>query len=943
MPQIKLDMKNTLLLLLLSFASLSFAQDATVSGQITDKENNNEPLAYITVSVKEINQEYTTDDMGKYTFIIKPGKYTLVISNSGYQTKEIPFTIAEGEQKIINQNLVSTGGSQLKTIVIETTVRKNTVNSVLKEIKAARQITNAISAEQMSKGVDGNAAQAIQRVPGVTIVDGRFIMIRGLSERYNNVLINNSLAPSTEVDRRTFSFDLLPTNTLEKMTISKTGAAFMPGDFAGGIINITTSENFTDFTQLSFNTGYRVNTTFNDYWQSKGSKTDFLGYDNGFRQLPAGFPGNTGVLNDNNQSVKYANQLENNFNPERSSAFLDTGFGLSIGRNIDFKNNKRLSTVNILSYSNKFENYNKSVNTFINNFSGGNGAQQQQRAFNDNFNSNETKLTLLSNWSLKLNDKNKINFKNIYNQLGENFTTIREGFDYDQRPGQLLRNYELGYSGRSIFTSQFNGDHKFTENKNLHWVVGGNLISDNMPDLRRFRTFRQINDPNSPFLMIDPPSSNPFDTGRFYSDLKEKTVNGAVDYTYKIDNPNGDEDADKIVIKTGLFADYKSRDFSARYFSYVIPGNVSYDRKEELIRYPLDQIFSPANVSASNGWVLREGSNLSDSYSANNLLTSGYLYGEYPIKKFLITGGVRIEKNILEVNGYSGITKLLIEQPITSLLPSFNVSYNVNEKNIMRLAYSKTVNRPEFREIAPFLFYNFQEDTEVEGNSNLTTATIDNLDARYEIYPAKGETISLGVFYKNFSNPIEYILPVVSQQRRMKFNNSESATLYGAEIELRKSLKEVFKVGVLSDLSINLNASYIVSEVNLGSAATAQQQTRSLQGQSPYVVNLALGYDNKDNGWNGSLVYNRFGDRIFGVGGDIFPTIYELARNQLDVSISKSFEKFSYKLGIANVLDDMYRFYQDSNVDNKIDKSKDDAIFTHKIGALFNFNVTYKF
>ena len=126
-------MKNTLLLLLLSFASLSFAQDATVSGQITDKENNNEPLAYITVSVKEINQEYTTDDMGNYTFIIKPGKYTLVISNSGYQTKEIPFTIAEGEQKIINQNLVSTGGSQLKTIVIETTVRKNTVNSVLKE------------------------------------------------------------------------------------------------------------------------------------------------------------------------------------------------------------------------------------------------------------------------------------------------------------------------------------------------------------------------------------------------------------------------------------------------------------------------------------------------------------------------------------------------------------------------------------------------------------------------------------------------------------------------------------------------------------------------------------------------------------------------------------------------------------------------------------------
>ena len=408
-------------------------------------------------------------------------------------------------------------------------------------------------------------------------------------------------------------------------------------------------------------------------------------------------------------------------------------------------------------------------------------------------------------------------------------------------------------------------------------------------------------------------------------------------------NIDGNEDSEKIVLKTGLFSDYKSRDFGARYFSYVIPGNVSFERKEELIRLPLSQVFAQENVSATNGWVLREGSNLSDSYTANNLLSAGYVYAEYPVKKFLITGGVRIEHNILQVNGFSGITKLNLEQPITSVLPSFNVSYNVNEKNIMRVAYSRTVNRPEFREIAPFLFYNFQEDTEVEGNSNLTTATIDNIDARYEFYTEKGETISIGGFYKKFDNPIEYTLPVVSQQRRMKYSNSESAIIYGAELEVRKSLKELFKAGFFSDLSVNLNASYIISEVDLGAAASAQQQKRALQGQSPYVVNFALGYDNKENGWNANVVYNRFGDRIFAVGGDIFPTIYELSRNQLDFSISKKFDKVSYKLGISNLLDDKYRFYQDSNQDNKIKKSQDDAIFSHKIGALFNFNVTYKF
>jgi hypothetical protein len=937
-------MKLYLLFLTLFFSIIALGQKGNVSGTITDKEFNDEALAFANISIKGTSIGTSTDDKGKYNLSLEPGNYVLVIAYLGYQTIEIPFNLNPSEKKIINYSLEA-GGVQLKDVVLTTIVRKNTESAVLTETKVARQVTNSISAEQMSKGTDGNAAQAIQRVPGVTIVDGKFIMIRGLNERYNNVLINNSLAPSTEIDRRTFSFDLLPTSTLEKMTIGKTGASFLPGDFAGGIINVTTSENFSDFTQLSFNVGYRVNTTFDDYWQTEGSPTDFLGYDNGFRQLPSGFPTNSNVLNDNNQSVFYANQLENNFNPEKRSSFLDSGIGFSIGRNINLKNDKKLSTVNILSYSNKFENYDKNVNSFINDFSGGVNIPQEQKVFVDNFNSNETRLTLMSNWSLKFNEDNKINFKNLFNQIGENFTTLREGFDYDQRPGQLLRNYEFGYTGRRILSSQFNGDHNITDNKNIHWVLGGNFIKDIMPDLRRFRTFRNINETNEPFKMIDPPSSNPFDTGRFFSDLNEKSINASVDYTYKVnkDEEEGDEfEADKITLKTGLFTDYKDRDFSARYFSYIIPGSVSFERKEELISLPLSQIFAPANVTATNGWVLREGSNLSDSYTANNLLTAGYVYGEYPIEKFLLTGGVRIEHNILQVNGFQGINKVLIEQPITSVLPSFNFSYNANEKNVMRLAYSRTVNRPEFREIAPFLFYNFQEDTEVDGNSNLTTATIDNFDARYEIYPSSGETVSLGAFYKRFKNPIEYILPVVSQQRRMRYSNSESAELYGAELELRKSMKNIFKAGFLSDLSVNLNASYIFSEVDLGSAANAQQQKRALQGQSPYVVNFALGYNNKENGWNSNLIYNRFGDRIFAVGGDIFPTIYELARNQLDFTISKSFEKMSYKLGISNLLDDKYRFFQDSNLDNKINKS-DDAIFTHRIGALFNFNVTYKF
>ncbi|GGD19307.1 TonB-dependent receptor [Flavobacterium orientale] len=935
-----MKLKVTLITLLITL--FSFSQKGTITGTLTDKDMNNESLPFANVLLKGTTIGTTTDVDGKFTLQADPGNYTLEFSFLGYQTVEVPVEVKANQTVTINRALTSGDGVMLKDVVVATTRRKNTESALVMEMKEAKQVISAISAEQMSKGTDGNAAQAMQRVPGVTINDGKFVMVRGLGERYNNVMINGALAPSTEVDRRTFSFDLLPTSTLEKMTISKTGAAYLPGDFAGGLINVTTSENFTDFTQLSFSVGFRNNTTFDDYWQTEGSPTDFLGMDNGYRQLPSGFPSDRNVLNDNQQSVFYANQLPNNFNPTRGTAFLNTGIGFSIGRQIKLKNDRNLSSLNMISYSNGFQNYSKNVNTFINDFTGGNNIPQQQRDFDDQYYSNEVRLSALSNWSLRLNPNNKITFKNLYNQIGENFTTLRTGFDFDQRPGQVLNNYEFGYSGRKILTSQLNGDHKLSEKSSVHWVFGGNLINDILPDLRRFRTFRDIDSPNDSFAMIDPPSSNPFDTGRFFSELNENSVNGGVDYEYKIERVKGDEELASIVLKAGIFGDYKSRDFSARYFSYLIPGNVGQERKEQLLRLPLTEIFSPTNVTASDGWVFREGSNLSDSYKANNTLAAGYLYGEFPIDKFLLTGGVRVEHNRLEVDGYQGINRLLVEQPITSVLPSFNFSYTFNEKNLVRLAYSRTVNRPEFREIAPFLFYDFQEDTEVDGNSNLSTATIDNFDLRYEFYPSKGETASLGVFYKKFDNPIEFILPVVSQQRRMRYNNSESATLYGAELEVRKSFKEEFKIGFFSDLSLNLNASYIFSEVDLGSGALAQQQNRALQGQSPYVVNLALGYDNKENGWNGNLIFNRFGDRIYAVGGDIFPTIFEVARNQLDFTISKSFEKVTYKVGIANLLDDKFQFFQDSNLDNKINDS-DDPVFVHKTGALFNFNVTYKF
>jgi hypothetical protein len=263
-------MKFKFLILTLFICFISFAQDkGTVSGTITDKDLNNEALSFANVMIKGTTIGASTDMDGKYSLSVPAGNHILLISFVGYENVEVPFTVKAGETTIINQS-VGSGSVKLEDIVIQNIRRRNTESALVMEMKEAKQVVSAISAEQMSKGTDGNAAQAMQRVPGVTINDGRFVMVRGLGERYNNVMINGALAPSTEVDRRTFSFDLLPTSALEKMTISKTGAAYLPGDFAGGLISITTSENFSDFTQLSFNVGFRNNTTFNDYFQTEG-------------------------------------------------------------------------------------------------------------------------------------------------------------------------------------------------------------------------------------------------------------------------------------------------------------------------------------------------------------------------------------------------------------------------------------------------------------------------------------------------------------------------------------------------------------------------------------------------------------------------------------------------------------------------------------------------
>jgi len=921
--------------------SLSFGQSkGTIKGIITDKEANNAPLPFANATIKGTSINTTTNEKGEYILKIEPGVYKIEFSFIGYENVEVPVTVKDGAIVEVNISLGS-GGYQLKDVVIQNVRRKNTESALVLEMKEAKQVISAISAEQMKKGTDNNAAEAMQRVPGVTIVNGRYVMIRGLSQRYNNVLINNALAPSTEVDLRTFSFDLIPTQALDKLVVYKTGSANIPGDFAGGIIEVTTSENTKEFTKAQIGFGFVNGTTFNDYLQSEGSNTDFLGFDNGFRQLPSSFP-STSVLQASGRSsqlrVDAAHSLQNNFDTENSTAFLDTRVSIGLGRNFNI-GSVRVNSTNIFGQSTQYQYFQRSFNRYFT-LNEGQDRPQDWLDYLDETHAKKSRITILSNWNFKFNDKNTIKFKNLFNQIGQNETIIRNGYNYQQGPDNIYKNYALSYNQRFIYTGQLEGIHKLDEKNKLDWVIGFNSVNDITPDLRRFRTFRDINSSNPNFTIIDPPSSNLFDNSRYFGESKEFNVGNGVNYTYTLERIKGDVEFAPIKLKAGYYVDYRSKEFNSRYFSYLVPGYVSTDRAIELKNLPLSDVFNNQNVNATDGWVIEEGTRPIDSFSGTNLYGAGYVMAELPLGKFDVTAGVRLEHNVQNLNAKDDFEDKSVEKATTFVLPSLNVAYALNEKNLLRFAYSRTLNRPEFREIAPFLFYDFIYDRGIEGRP-LEVATIDNIDLRYEIYPRKGETMSFGLFYKSFKNPIELVAQITTEQPQFFYKNADKAQNAGVEIEFRKSFSELFSSPFLQRFSTNINAAYIVSEVNLGNV-TSQQADRALQGQSPYIINVTLGYEDKDKGLSANLIYNRFGDRIDTVGDNLFPTIYELSRDNIDFTISKDIKNITVKLGIQDLLNSPYRLFEDSNRDEKIN-SRDNVVSNFKRGTMFNLDLTYNF
>ncbi|MHA6246477.1 TonB-dependent receptor [Pontibacter sp. CAU 1760] len=930
-------MKSFLTILaILVTTAYSFAQQGAIKGKVTDKVSGEEIIGAV-VFIKGTSKGTTTDYEGNFVLPMEAGSHTLSVTFLSYKPFEKAGVVVSGGQPTTLNVQLEENTTQIQTVEIVGTRQTNTEMAVLANMRASEVVVSGVAGEQIAKSMDRDAAETVKRIPGVTVLNDKYVVIRGMNQRYNTVLLNDALTPSTEPDQKAFSFDILPTSVIDRIMIYKNGSPELPGEFGGGVIKIYTKNVVSeDQTSIGVSGSYRAGTTFAKVLADSKSRTDFLGFDNGKRQLPAGLATHANATGE----VPQKGQLfPNNWAPLAATATPDLRMSLGINRRFDL-GNLRLSTVSAASYSNTQTTTEGTRNAY-GAFNSELGRSEQQMAYHDNVYTNNVRVGLISNWAARLNNDNKLEFRNLFNQLGSNEVLERKGVDYTN-DAQLQKNYSLRYESRTIYSGQLQGTHDFNDyNTTVTWTGGYNYTNRNEPDYRRFRTADDAG--NGTYRLLYQPIPTLRDAGRFYSDLNEHGMmaNGQIEHRFTTADTTA-ENTPKL--RAGFYAERKSRDYTSRFFSFAPANNSMFDQNIPYL--PIGEVFSSENINNTTGWKLLEDSNPQNNYQAYNTYLAGFVGGATGITTDLsVSGGVRVEYNNQELAalGFDG-RPLNRSNPVLSVLPSANFTYDLTARAKLRAGGSMSVNRPEFREIAPAPYFDFVNLLEVVGNPDLEVATIYNGDARYEFYPNPTEILSIGAFYKHFNKPIETVFENTSGGNTITFENARNAASYGLEAEIRKSLLDVSASPFVQNLTLVLNAALVKSEVTLtDDRARYQPGTRQMVGQSPYVVNTGVYYQDDDRKLQVNVLYNVIGTRIFAAGSNLRQAIYEMPRHQIDLSLTKGIgEHFELKAGIQDLLNQKTRLIQDSNDDKKITEV-DESFRAFRKGQYSTVGMTYKF
>lgn len=931
-------MRITAALLMSLFLSLQALAQGTIKGKITD-ESTGETLVGVTISIPELKTVGTlTDEDGDYELSVSEGTYMLEVKYMGYLTKQIgDVKIEKGSITSVNVAIKEERKTNvLKDVVVRSTLKKETMNALYIAQKNSAAVSDGISAEAIKKSPDKSTGEVLKRVSGTTIQDNKFVIIRGLTDRYNTALIDNAFLPSTEANRKAFSFDIIPSNLIDNIIISKSGTPDLPGDFAGGVINILTKEiPDKNFNSISIGSSYNTVSTFKQFETGFKSPTDIIGFDNGARQLPESLPGYRTLTSKNlstEESKKYLSSLNNNFDVVARKALPGINLQGSLGRLYELKNNRRIGLTTAVNYSHT-ENVRRDVERIYGNYN-----------YRDQIYNYNTTIGAMANIAYQT-AQTKISFKNLYNRTFDDNYLSREGYDGGMTAG--IKYYAFDLIQKSLFKTSIEGEHTLDGDaqKKLSWVASYNNVTNNQPDQRKVQYQNTIGNDYSISLGTLGRANN-----RLFGNLNESILNGGINYTtpYKLGSLY------KSNLKVGVLAMYRSRSFENRYLgattNSAFPENSS-----------ISDVFSKDNIN-SGVFQFVDQTNASDLYTASAFVKSAYAMSDNRINTRLrAVWGIRFESYALDLKTADLGGKALNITPVwNDVLPSMNLSYALTEKSNLRLSYFRSVARPEFREVAPMSYFDYELNTLIFGNENLTRSRINNMDLRYEIFPKAGEVFSISGFYKGFDITIENKMYAVNGSADIKTENFTNARSIGAEFELRKNLDFIADKPWLKNLSFYTNLAYINSSVQLTGDQRKYRNgiirdSRPMAGQSPYVINASFAYSAMDGKLNFSVLYNRIGQRIAVVGGEgQFADVYEAPRNVLDYQVAYVVGKRSeFRLNIKDLLNAPTFFYYDQNDNKKFDNpvfgvqnpdpSTDFLFQRYRQGTTFSLTYTYKF
>jgi outer membrane receptor protein involved in Fe transport len=839
---------------------------------------------------------------GRYLLEDVPvGPVAIRVRMIGFAPKVVTGVAVEAGRTTAQDIALAAEAVQLAEISVSAAAERGTVNRALEEQRNAAGIVSAVSSEQIARSPDSDAGQAVQRVSGVTVQDGKYVYVRGLGERYTTTSLNGARIPSPEPERKVVPLDLFPSALLEGITTSKTFTPDQPGDFSGAQVDLKTRE-FPAGRVLTFSTSVGLNSAVTGRTLPRAPRTgtEWLGFAGDERQLPAAVPDPAALAAMNQtERIPVINSFRDVWNGRQGDAGPNGSMALSLGGE-DPVFGQRFGYIGSFTYS-----YNQETRRDESRASAFPGPTPEQATPVNVYTGSTGRETVLwgglLNLSTRIGSVTKLSFNNSLSRSADNEATRLSGF-YEQNAINLDLT-RLTFIERSVRSNQVLGEHLLGERHWLDWAVTASGVKRNEPD--RADLIYVAQDDGNGNLVPDFWWGANRSADRTFSSIDETGYEGALNYRLSLGSASV-----PTWLKVGVTGRSVDRDADSRIYNLTTQSLTEAER-----RAPAEDIFS--GFYGSQGRLsLTPGA--TGRYTAEDRLVAGYAQMDVPVTdRIRILGGARVERSEIDVATvlFQGIRDSLVPSLLenTDVLPALGITYFVNDNQQVRLSAAQTLSRPEYRELSPVEFYDVLGGQRLFGNADLRRALIQNYDARWEWYPRPGETISLGAFYKRFRNPIERILVQNADgfSPDITFANADGADNYGVELEVRKRLDLLS--AALRSFTLFTNVTLMESEIEVGNEGLSSltNPSRPMAGQSEYVVNAGLGYGSDDGRWNATFLYNVSGPRLSEAGISPLPDTYEQERHLMDVSLQFPVAgAVSGKLDGKNLLDQPIQFLQ---------------------------------